>query len=77
MQKLNSKVKFRRVRPLPRCFVRVFNEWFDLETESPYMLLVGKVKKEKLYNISKEEEKLQGLDKLNISRSEIRCYSCR
>jgi carbamoyltransferase len=72
-RKLNLKVKFREsFRPFaPAVLLEDLNEWFDLETESPYMLLVGKVKKEKLYNISKEEEKLQGLDKLNISRSEI------
>ena len=72
-KKLNLKVKFREsFRPFaPAVLLEDVNEWFDLETESPYMLLVGKVKKEKLFNISKEEEKLQGLDKLNISRSEI------
>ena len=72
-KKLNLKVKFREsFRPFaPAVLLEDLNEWFDLETESPYMLLVGKVRKEKLLHISKEEEKLEGLDKLNISRSEI------
>ena len=72
-KKLNLKVKFREsFRPFaPAVLLEDLNDWFDLETQSPYMLLVGKVKKEKMINISRNEEKLQGLEKLNIIRSQI------
>ncbi len=72
-KKLNLKVKFREsFRPFaPAVLLEDLNDWFDLETESPYMLLVGRVKKEKLFNISKEEKRLKGLEKLNIVRSQI------
>jgi carbamoyltransferase len=46
-------------------------KWFELNVRSPYMLLVAKVKKEKLREISNTEQKLFGIDRLNISRSQI------
>ncbi len=72
-KKLNLKVKFREsFRPFaPAVLLEDLNDWFDLESESPYMLLVGKVKLDKLLNISKEHEKLEGLKKLDVVRSII------
>ena len=46
-------------------------EWFDIEVESPYMLLVANVQSSKRKKLSQEEEKLFGIDKLNIPRSSI------
>ena len=45
--------------------------WFELEEESPYMLLVADVKKDKQRDMTQEERSLFGIDKLNIPRSEI------
>ena len=46
-------------------------EWFEMDVESPYMLLVSDVQQEKRRSMTSEEEKLFGIDKLNIKRSEI------
>jgi len=74
MQKvLNLKVKYREsFRPFAPSVLRedVF-EWFELDKDSPYMLLVDDVKKDKRRTMSEEEEALFGIDKLNIKRSEI------
>ena len=43
----------------------------DLNVESPYMLIVADVKKEKKIEMSEEEKQLFGIEKLNIKRSEI------
>ena len=43
-------------------------EWFDLEDESPYMLLVAKVKKNKIIEMTEEQKNLFGIDNLNIKR---------
>jgi len=74
MQKiLNLKVKFREsFRPFaPSVLVENVSEWFELDQKSPYMLIVAKVKKEKIFKMSKEDEKLFGIEKLNVKRSEI------
>ena len=74
MQKeLNLKIKFREsFRPFAPSVLREdVNEWFELDRESPYMLLVSEVKKDKQIKMKKEEEKLFGIDKLNIKRSSI------
>ena len=47
------------------------NNWFELNSDSPYMLIVADVKKEKQNMMTDEEKKLFGIDKLNIKRSEI------
>jgi len=72
-KKLNLKVKFREsFRPFaPSVLFEDLNEWFDLDSESPYMLLVGKVKKDKLIEQSPEQKLAKGLEKLNIVRSKI------
>ncbi|MBI1883578.1 MAG: carbamoyltransferase [Chlamydiae bacterium] len=72
-KKMNLKIKFREsFRPFaPSILAEKASEWFDIEGESPYMLLVADVKKEKQRQMTPEEEKLWGIDKLNVIRSEI------
>ncbi len=72
-KKINLKIKFREsFRPFaPTVLADKVSEWFDLDRESPYMLLVADVKKEKQRPISAEEKKRWGIDKLNVIRSEI------
>ena len=45
--------------------------WFDLNYDSPYMLLVADIEKEKKIEMSTEDKKLFGIDLLNIKRSSI------
>ena len=74
MQKeLNLKIKFREsFRPFAPSILREdLNEWFELDDDSPYMLLVSEVKKDKQIKMKKEDENLFGIDKLNIKRSSI------
>ena len=72
-KKLNLKVKFREsFRPFaPSVLLEDLNDWFDLNTESPYMLMVGKVKKDKLIENVDNFKSLKGLEKLNLVRSKI------
>ena len=72
-KKLNLKVKFREsFRPFaPAVLLEDLHEWFELDAESPYMLLVGKVNKSKLKHQSDEQKLAKGLSKLNYIRSEI------
>ena len=72
-KKLNLKVKFREsFRPFaPAILLEDLNEWFDLDSESPYMLLVGKVKEDKLIEQTPDQKSAKGLEKLNIIRSKI------
>lgn len=72
-KKMNLKIKFREsFRPFaPSVLAEKVNEWFELDRESPYMLLVADVKKEKQSRMSEDEGKLWGIDKLNVVRSEI------
>ena len=74
MQKeLNLKIKFREsFRPFaPSILTEDVNEWFELNSDSPYMLIVADVKKEKQIKMSKEDENLFGIEKLNLKRSSI------
>ncbi len=74
MQKnLNLKVKYREsFRPFaPSILEEDKEEWFDIYTSSPYMLMVAGVHNSKIIQMSKEEKKLFGIDKLNIKRSNI------
>ena len=74
MQKeLNLKIKFREsFRPFAPSVLREdVKEWFELNYDSPYMLLVSDVKKEKQITMSEKDNKLFGIDKLNIKRSSI------
>ncbi len=74
MQKtLNLKVKFREsFRPFAPSVLREdMADWFNLDYDSPYMLLVDHVRPEKCREMSQDEQKLFGIDKLNVKRSEI------
>ena len=74
MQKiLNLKVKYREsFRPFaPSILNEDVSEWFDLDIESPYMLLVAEIKQNKTIKMNDEQKKLFGIDKLNVKRSEI------
>ena len=74
MQKtLNLKVKYREsFRPFAPSVLREdVSDWFEADYDSPYMLLVDDVKKDKRIEMTKEEVSLFGIDKLNIKRSSI------
>ena len=74
MQKnLNLKVKYREsFRPFaPSILKDDLSTWFDTNVHSPYMLLVSKINEKKIMMMSEDENKLFGIDKLNIKRSEI------
>ena len=74
MQKiLNLKVKFREsFRPFaPSVLAEDVQKWFDLKCNSPYMLLVAEIKKSLQISMSKDQQNLFGIDKLNIKRSII------
>jgi carbamoyltransferase len=70
---LNLKVKFREsFRPFAPSVLREdVGEWFELETDSPYMLMVADVVESRRKAMSTEEQKLFGIEKLNIPRSDI------
>ena len=72
-KQLNLKVKYREsFRPFAPSVLREdVTEWFDLDTDSPYMLLVTEVAKSKQRPMTAEQKKLFGIDKLNVPRSEI------
>jgi carbamoyltransferase len=74
MQKLlNLKVKYREsFRPFAPSVLREdVAEWFEMDDDSPYMLLVADVVKAKRRQMTAEEQTLFGIDKLNVPRSEI------
>jgi carbamoyltransferase len=70
---MNLKIKFREsFRPFaPSVIKEKTSEYFDLDRESPYMLLVAPVKKELRREMTHEEDKLFGIDKLHVVRSSI------
>jgi carbamoyltransferase len=74
MQKmLNLKVKFREsFRPFAPSVLREdVNSWFDINVDSPYMLLVSEVSENKRHKVPESAANLFGIDKLNIQRSDI------
>ncbi len=74
MQKnLNLKIKYREsFRPFaPSILIEDINNWFKINEESPYMLLVAEVLENKKIKTSKLENDLFGIEKLNIKRSEV------
>src|SRR5204863_8942010 len=74
MQKnLNLKVKYREsFRPFaPSVLREEVANWFDLDVDSPYMLLVAPVAQQHMRRMTPEEEQLFGIDKLNVMRSTI------
>jgi carbamoyltransferase len=70
---LNLKVKFREsFRPFAPSVLREHVcEWFELDQDSPYMLLVADVRKNHQKLMTKDEQKLFGIEKLNVPRSDI------
>ncbi|SBT07991.1 conserved hypothetical protein [Candidatus Accumulibacter aalborgensis] len=74
MQKLlNLKVKYREsFRPFAPAVLREdVSDWFDLDEDSPYMLLVADVLDRHRIAMTPEEQQLFGIDKLNVPRSSI------
>ena len=74
MQKnLNLKVKYREsFRPFAPSVLREdLSNWFEINVDSPYMLLVSNISDQKKIEMTDEEKKLFGIDKLNIKRSDI------
>ena len=72
-RQLNLKVKYREsFRPFAPSVLREdVGEWFKHEKDSPYMLLVAKIQNDKIRAMTKEEDALFGIDKLNIPRSSV------
>jgi carbamoyltransferase len=70
---LNLKVKYREsFRPFAPSVLREnVSDWFELDSDSPYMLLVAGVRKDRCRSMTPDELGLFGIDKLNIARSEI------
>ena len=70
---MNLKIKYREsFRPFaPSVLAEKVNEWFEMDTESPYMLMVAGVREDKRISITKEQNKLFGIDLLNVPRSQI------
>jgi len=74
MQKmLNLKVKYREsFRPFAPAVLREHvADWFELDRDSPYMLLVAGVTPERRRTMTEDEKKLWGIDQLNVARSDI------
>ena len=74
MQKnLNLKVKYREsFRPFAPSVLREdLSDWFDMNVDSPYMLLVANINPNKKIEMNDEQKNLFGIDKLNIKRSDI------
>lgn len=72
-QRMNLKIKYREsFRPFaPSVPLEKVSDYFELDRESPYMLLVASVREDLLRTMTEEESKLFGIDKLNVVRSSI------
>ncbi|WP_027544458.1 carbamoyltransferase [Bradyrhizobium sp. WSM2254] len=72
-KQLNLKVKYREsFRPFaPSVLREEVSQWFQLHSDSPYMLLVADVLSTKQLPMSEKQKQLFGIDKLNVVRSEI------
>ena len=70
---MNLKIKFREgFRPFAPSVLRErVNDYFELDCDSPYMLLVAPVKRERQIPMSPEQRQLWGIDQLNVVRSDI------
>lgn len=70
---MNLKIKYREsFRPFaPAVLAEKVSDYFELDGRSPYMLLVAPVKKERRRSMSEEEQKLFGIEKLNVARSDL------
>jgi carbamoyltransferase len=74
MQKnLNLKIKYREsFRPFaPSILRKDLKDWFEMDIDSPYMLFVSKIKKEKMIDLKKKDENKFGMELLNIKKSQI------
>jgi len=72
-KKLNLKVKYREsFRPFAPSVLREYvSDWFDIDVDSPYMLMVAPVCERHRREMTSEEQQLFGIDKLNVPRSSI------
>ncbi len=70
---MNLKIKYREsFRPFaPSVLREKVSEWFEMDDDSPYMLLVAPVKEDKRYTMTEEQQALFGIEKLKIPRSQI------
>ena len=70
---MNLKIKYREsFRPFaPAVLDEKVSEWFEIDRPSPYMLLVAPVQEAKRLSMTDEQQKLFGIEKLNVPRSEI------
>lgn len=70
---MNLKIKYREsFRPFAPSVLREdLSDWFELDTDSPYMLLVAEISKQRRCSITEEEEALWGIEKLKVRRSDI------
>lgn len=70
---MNLKIKYREsFRPFAPSILREkVADWFELDTDSPYMLLVANVQRSRQRQMTPEEHQLWGIDKLNVARSDI------
>ena len=70
---MNLKIKYREsFRPFAPSVLRErVSDYFDMDTDSPYMLIVADVRKDLLVDLDEEQQKLSGIDKLNLKRSEL------
>ena len=70
---MNLKIKFREsFRPFAPSVLREhLSEWFELDVDSPYMLLVAPVRADRRIPMTEEQQRLFGIEKLNVPRSTI------
>jgi carbamoyltransferase len=70
---MNLKIKFREsFRPFAPSVLRErLNDYFEIDTDTPYMLLTAQVQKNRMLNLTTAEQKLTGLELLNIPKSDI------
>lgn len=72
-EQMNLKIKFREsFRPFaPSIAAERVSDYFEMTGESPYMLLVAPVKRERRREMTADEKKLEGIELLNVKRSEV------
>jgi len=70
---MNLKIKYREsFRPFaPSVLREQLSEWFEMDDDSPYMLVVASVRKNKRITMTEDQKKLFGIDLLNVPRSQI------
>jgi carbamoyltransferase len=76
-KKLNLKVKYREsFRPFaPSVLRKHVSDWFDIDVDSPYMLMVAPVRERHRREMTRAEQQLFGIDKLNVPRSSIQAVT--